>query len=61
MKLILAILLFGKLIYGIAASVVIVASSLYLNETVPVEKSAVFDFTTNFGLGTHRFTATLAD
>ena len=43
-------ILVGKFIYGFAASVIIVASSLYLNETVPVEKSATFDFTTNFGV-----------
>ena len=40
----------GKFIYGLAASVIIVASSLYLQETIPAEKSAAFDFTTNFGV-----------
>ena len=43
-------ILFGKFVYGVAASVMIVASSLYLQETVPAEKSATFDFTTNFGV-----------
>ena len=40
----------GKFIYGLSAGVIIVASSLYLQETVPVEKSATFGFTTNFGV-----------
>ena len=40
----------GKFIYGFSAGVIIVASSLYLQETVPAEKSATFDFTTNFGV-----------
>ena len=43
-------IIIGKFIYGFSASVIIVASSLYLQETVPVEKSATFDFTTNFGV-----------
>ena len=43
-------ILIGKFIYGFSASVIIVASSLYLQETVPAEKSATFDFTTNFGV-----------
>ena len=43
-------ILIGKFIYGFCASVIIVASSLYLQETVPAEKSATFDFTTNFGV-----------
>ena len=43
-------IMIGKLIYGFSASVIIVASSLYLQETVPAEKSATFDFTTNFGV-----------
>ena len=43
-------IIIGKFVYGFSASVIIVASSLYLQETVPVEKSATFDFTTNFGV-----------
>ena len=43
-------IIIGKFIYGTAASCIIVASSLYLNETIPVEKSATFDFTINFGV-----------
>ena len=43
-------IMIGKFIYGFSASVIIVASSLYLQETVPAEKSATFDFTTNFGV-----------
>ena len=43
-------ILVGKFIYGLCASIIIVASSLYLQETVPAAKSAVFDFTTNFGV-----------
>ena len=43
-------ILFGKFVYGLAAGVIIVASSLYLNETIPLAKSATFDFTTNFGV-----------
>ena len=44
------LILAGKLIYGFSAGVMIVAASLYLQETVPAVKSATFDFTTNFGV-----------
>ena len=40
----------GRFIFGLAAGTIIVASSIYLNETVPPEKSSTFDFTTNFGV-----------
>lgn len=43
-------ILIGKFIFGLASGTIIVASSIYLNETVPVEKSSSFDFTTNFGV-----------
>ena len=43
-------ILAGKFIFGLASGTIIVASSIYLNEIVPVEKSASFDFTTNFGV-----------
>ena len=43
-------ILVGKLVFGVASGTLIVASSIYLNETVPVEKSQTFDFTTNFGV-----------
>ena len=43
-------IIFGKFVYGLASGVIIVASSLYLNETIPLAKSATFDFTTNFGV-----------
>ena len=43
-------ILVGKFVFGVAAGTIIVASSIYLNETVPVEKSQTFDFTTNFGV-----------
>ena len=43
-------ILIGKFIFGIASGTIIVASSIYLNETVPVEWSSTFDFTTNFGV-----------
>ena len=43
-------ILAGKFVFGLASGAIIVASSIYLNETVPVEKSATFDFTTNFGV-----------
>lgn len=42
-------ILVGKFIFGLASGAIIVASSLYLNETVPAEKSSTFAFTTNFG------------
>ena len=43
-------ILVGKFVFGVASGTIIVASSIYLNETVPVEKSQTFDFTTNFGV-----------
>ena len=43
-------ILIGKFFFGLASGGLIVASSLYLNETVPVEHSASFGFTTNFGV-----------
>jgi len=43
-------ILIGKFFFGLAAGGLIVASSIYLNETVPVEHSAAFGFTTNFGV-----------
>ena len=43
-------ILIGKFIFGIASGTIIVASSIYLNETVPVEQSSKFDFTTNLGV-----------
>ena len=43
-------ILVGKFVFGLASGTIIVASSIYLNETVPVEKSSTFDFTTNFGV-----------
>ena len=43
-------ILLGKFFFGLAAGGLIVASSLYLNETVPVEHSSTFGFTTNFGV-----------
>ena len=43
-------ILIGKFIFGIASGTIIVASSIYLNETVPVELSSTFDFTTNLGV-----------
>lgn len=46
----LASILVGKFIFGLAAGGLIVASSLYLNETVPNEHSSTFGFTTNFGV-----------
>ena len=46
----LVAILIGKFIFGLAAGGLIVASSLYLNETVPNEYSTSFGFTTNFGV-----------
>ena len=43
-------ILIGKFLFGLAAGGLIVASSLYLNETVPSEHSTTFGFTTNFGV-----------
>ena len=43
-------ILIGKFILGLASGALIVASSLYLNETVPVEHASTFGFTTNFGV-----------
>lgn len=46
----LVAILIGKFLFGLAAGGLIVASSLYLNETVPNEHSTSFGFTTNFGV-----------
>ena len=46
----IASILIGKFALGLSAGGLIVASSLYLNETVPVEHSYKFGFTTNFGV-----------
>ena len=46
----LAAILIGKFILGLASGAMIVACSLYLNETVPVEHASTFGFTTNFGV-----------
>ena len=46
----LAAILIGKFIFGLAAGGLIVASSLYLNESVPSDYSTTFGFTTNFGV-----------
>lgn len=43
-------ILLGKFIYGTTSGIIIVASSLYLQETIPAAKSATFDFSTNFGV-----------
>ena len=43
-------IIIGRFIFGLASGTIIVASSIYLNETVPAEKSSYFDFTTNFGV-----------
>ena len=40
----------GKFALGLASGSIIVASSIYLNETVPVEKSSLFGFSINFGV-----------
>ena len=40
----------GKFFFGLTAGSLIVASSIYLNETVPVEHASTFGFTTNFGV-----------
>ena len=46
----LAAIIIGKFILGLASGALIVASSLYLNETVPNEHASTFGFTTNFGV-----------
>lgn len=43
-------ILIGKFIFGLASGGLIVASSIFLNESVPVEYSSTFGFTTNFGV-----------
>ena len=43
-------ILVGKFFFGLAAGGLIVASSIYLNESVPAEHSSTFGFTTNFGV-----------
>ena len=42
-------ILIGRFALGLSAGGLIVASSIYLNETVPVEHSYKFGFTINFG------------
>lgn len=39
-----------KFVFGFACGCLIVASSLFLNETIPAESSHVFGFSTNFGV-----------
>ena len=43
-------IIIGKFTLGLASGSIIVASSIYLNETVPVEKSSLFGFSINFGV-----------
>ena len=43
-------IILGKFFFGLSAGGLIVASSIYLNETVPVKYSTTFGFTTNFGV-----------
>ena len=40
----------GKFFFGFASGCLIVACSIYQNETVPAEKDYWFGFTTNFGV-----------
>ena len=43
-------ILLGKFIFGLAAGGLIVASSIYMNETIPAEHSSTFGFAINFGV-----------
>lgn len=44
------LILIGKFFFGFASGALIVACSIYQNETVPAEKAYWFGFTTNFGV-----------
>ena len=43
-------IILGKFFFGLAAGSMIVASSIYMNETVPAEHSSTFGFSINFGV-----------
>ena len=44
------LILIGKFFFGLASGCLIVACSIYQNETVPADKAYWFGFTTNFGV-----------
>ena len=44
------VIIAGKLIFGVAAGILITAASLYLSETIPVEKTKQYGFGINLGV-----------
>ena len=43
-------LIFGKIVYGIASGIMITASALYLSETLPADKVSSYGFAVNLGV-----------